>query len=175
MSHSCGDSRLTCTDCSSQICPSCFVQCAVGNRCKKCASRFTSHVLQVSKAVIAKASAAAAAAGFAFGYVLQNLGTCGWMPLILSFGAGVVCGRVTHKVASYKLGKALAICVFICSLSGFMFSPIGSILLTYALSTLQIGASDEAAVASACSFSSRLLLALGLFLTGLMMPFLKRS
>lgn len=97
------------------------------------------------------------------------------MPLILSFGAGVVFGRVTHKVASYKLGTLLAICVFICSLGGFMFSPMGSILLAVALSTLQIGAGDEAAVASACSISSRLVLALGLFLTGLMMPFLKRN
>lgn len=150
------------------------MQCAVGNRCKKCASRFTSHVLLVSKATIAKASAVAAVAGFAFGFVMNIVGTCGWLPLILSFGVGVLCGKVTHKVASYKLGKPLSICVFIFALAGFALSPLGSRFITVATLALQPGIAEET-IAMASSVMTRALLAFGLFLLALMMPFFRRS
>lgn len=172
--HDCGESRLTCSDCSAQICPSCFVQCAVGNRCKKCASRFTSHVLQVSKLHVAKASAVASVAGFAFGFLMNIVGTCGLLPLILSFGAGVLCGRLTHKAASYKLGKALSIGVFIFALGGFMLSPLGSRFLTVASLTLQPGVAEET-LTMASSVMTRALLTFGLFLLALMMPFFRRN
>ena len=104
--HSCGDSRLSCVECETQVCPKCMVQCPVGNRCKKCAAKTESHVLRVTPAVATRTFVASAFAGYGFAYVSPFLG--GWFySWIIVYFLGALIGNVLHKVASYKMGTAI--------------------------------------------------------------------
>jgi hypothetical protein len=81
----------------------------VGNRCKKCASRFTSHVLLTSPKVLAKLSAASILLGIAWGYIQPHLDIMGMYGYFIQFFAAVFLGKLLHKAASYKLGTKVTI------------------------------------------------------------------
>lgn len=102
--HECGDSRLACIDCQAQVCPKCFVECPVGNRCKQCANKFESHVLTVTVGALVKMFITAAAIGAAFG-VLQGFVPGGgfWMWFIV-YALGVGAGNIIHKVVGFRVG-----------------------------------------------------------------------
>ena len=93
-----------------------MVQCAVGNRCKKCASRFTSHVLKVTPLILLRLTAAMAALGVAFGYAepkfhYMPFGIYGYIVFFFIFSA---IGKAMQRVASYKQGPK----VFVSALFG---------------------------------------------------------
>lgn len=102
--HECGDSRLACIDCQAQVCPKCFVECPVGNRCRQCSNKFESHVLTVTAGALIKMFITAAVIGAAFG-VLQGLVPGGgfWMWFIV-YALGVGAGNIIHKVVGFKVG-----------------------------------------------------------------------
>ena len=132
VNHSCGDSGLKCVDCAGQVCPKCFVQCAVGNRCKKCASRFTSHVLKVSPAVLIRLTVTMLVLGFGYGYLAPHLlyMPFGFYGSVVEFFIFFALGKFLHGVASYKLGWKLLACALIGLAVGLALGPFREIILT---------------------------------------------
>lgn len=108
-----------------------MIPCAVGSRCKKCAGRFTSHVVQAGPAVLVRTGLAALVAGFAFGsaqiYVL-GFSFYSWIVLAL-VGLGV--GRLLHRIASYKIGSKIVAAVVAGLLVGLLLSPARDSTITY--------------------------------------------
>ncbi len=123
--HSCGDCKLSCVDCSAQICPSCMVQCPVGNRCPKCAGKFTSHVLAVTPVAMLKTLGAAAVAGFAFGWVDTFLPLGGFYMMFFLYLGGVFVGNLVHKVSGHKMGPKISMTVLAGLVVGALLSPVG--------------------------------------------------
>lgn len=115
--HVCVDSRLSCVDCNAQVCPKCMVQCPVGNRCPKCAGKFTSHVLEVSPMVVARTLAVAALIGGLFSLTGGgfSFGFYGW---IITYVMGIFAGNIIHKAASFKLGRKVLATVSIGVIGG---------------------------------------------------------
>lgn len=109
--HSCGDCLLKCIDCSAQICPKCLVQCPVGNRCRKCTSKFTSHLLQIDHWVILRAIAGGFLAGLLFTGLEGVLPLGGFFMLLIVYMVGSVVGNVIFKIAKRKLGGKVALAV----------------------------------------------------------------
>lgn len=132
VNHTCGDSALKCVDCSAQVCPRCFVQCAVGNRCKKCAGRFTSHVLKATPAVLMRLGLAMATLGFAYGYLARHLL---YMPLgfygyVVEFFVFFGLGKVMHRVASYKLGGKILATAVLGLAAGLAIGPFRDLIIS---------------------------------------------
>lgn len=123
--HSCGDCKLSCVDCSAQICPGCMVQCPVGNRCPKCAGKFTSHVLAVTPLIMIKTLAAAGVAGFAFGWADTFLPLGGLFMMFFVYLGGVGIGNVVHKVSGHKMGPKISMTVVAGLVVGALLSPVG--------------------------------------------------
>lgn len=125
--HECGDTRLKCIDCDGPVCPKCFVQCPVGQRCKACSSKFSSHVLNVGFGQLALMFLVALALGGAFGFLGAYLSGGLWMWIITYF-LGVAAGNLIHKVVGFKIGpKVIAVAtvgVLTGSSVGMMFSPM---------------------------------------------------
>lgn len=133
--HTCSpDSALKCVDCNCQVCPKCFVQCAVGNRCKKCTERFTSHVLIVTPKILLKLFAASLVLGYAWGYVGPNL-DFGYIGYFLIFFAAVFAGRLLHKIAGYKIGMRPVAVVLVGMAIGLALGPYQQEIMA----TLQMG------------------------------------
>ena len=131
VNHSCGDSGLRCVDCNQQVCPRCYVQCAVGNRCKKCAARFTSHVLKTPLPVLIRLAVFMIGLGFAYGYVAplllyMPLGFYGYVIEAFVFFA---VGKVMHRIASFKLGAKVAATAFASLALGLYLGPLRNLLL----------------------------------------------
>ena len=170
--HSCGDSRLKCNDCDEQICPKCFVPCAVGNRCKKCAGRFTSHVLQVPAAVLVRTLGFTILLGFLFGYIepifaRMAFGFYGYL------GTLAICyliGKLVHRVAGYKLGAKITLIIMAGLILGMLLGPIRNELMT-ALSLSNGGEEDQLV-------GKNMLTDLGcqafLFILGILLPLFRR-
>lgn len=134
--HDHSDSRLRCQDCEDLICPKCMVQCAVGSRCKKCAGRFKSHVVQASPAIMVRTGLAALAAGFVFGNLEQHMLGMGYLyTWILLAVAGIGVSKLLHRISSYKIGAKIALAVIAGLLVGLILSPARDNILGY-LATL---------------------------------------
>ena len=108
-----------------------MVQCAVGNRCKKCASRFTSHVLKVSPLILLRLAAAMAALGVAFGYAEPNFhympfGFYGYIVFFFVFSA---IGKGMQRVASYKQGPKVFLSALIGLTIGLAVGPFREMFL----------------------------------------------
>ncbi|MBN8660164.1 MAG: hypothetical protein J0M35_07355 [Candidatus Obscuribacter phosphatis] len=164
----CGDSRLKCIDCSEVICPKCLVQCAVGNRCKKCAGRFTSHVLQVSPLTMGKAALFTAVVGFAFSFVQPMLPGFGFYGFLILMGLGYLSGRLLHKTVGYKLGSKIVMTVIAGFLLGYFLGPFHD-TLSNALIMLQADIETQAA---ARAILQETIFGAALFLLGLVLPVL---
>jgi len=116
--HSCGDCALRCIDCNAQICPKCLVECPVGNRCKNCAKRFTSHVLQIDFWVVLRSFIAAFVAGLLFAFLQALFPLGGFYMLTLGYLFGCLVGNIIFKIAGRKLGSKIAVIVAIGLLAG---------------------------------------------------------
>lgn len=120
--HSCGDSALSCIDCQAQICPSCMEQCPVGNRCRKCSGRFTSHLTKLPMPIMLRTAAGAVVVGFAFGCFYQFF-QGGFYIWFLVYFLGCLLGKGLHKLASYKLGKRVLATMIVGVIAGALLSP----------------------------------------------------
>ncbi len=98
--------KLACIDCSLAICPKCFVQCAVGNRCAKCAGRFESHVMKLSGGVIFRLIVVSVASGVVLSAIVTMEGSFGGF--LFQIFVGYLLGRLIHRVAEYKFGPKIA-------------------------------------------------------------------
>src|SRR5262249_21430669 len=105
--HSCGDSKLSCVGCSSQVCPKCLVQCPVGNRCKACANKTESHTVKVTAAVLLKTGVSAATVGALFGTLCSHMPMYGYFSWIILYAGGLLVGNLLHKVSGFKLGSRI--------------------------------------------------------------------
>ena len=121
--HNCGDSKLSCVDCEARICPSCMVQCAVGNRCKGCTERFTSHVTKVPIAVGLRTFAVSAVIGALLGFGLEFSLFGGFFAWIALYFVGMFAGRGVHKIAQHKLGKRVIFIILAGVLVGTFVTP----------------------------------------------------
>jgi uncharacterized protein YegJ (DUF2314 family) len=102
-----------------------MVQCPVGNRCPKCAGKFTSHVLAVTPGAMLKTLAAAAAAGFAFGWADSFLPLGGILMMFFVYLGGVAAGNVVHKISGHKMGPKISTTVVAGLVVGALLSPVG--------------------------------------------------
>src|ERR1700735_1884951 len=100
--HSCGDSLLKCIDCSTQICPKCLVQCPVGNRCRQCTNKFTSHLLQVDFSSIIRALSGGFLAGMLFTGLERFLPLGGFFMFLIVYMLGTFVGNLIFKIAKRK-------------------------------------------------------------------------
>ena len=121
--HSCGDSRLTCVDCSGTICSKCFVQCPVGFRCRNCSKRFDSHLIVVSPWIMIRTVLSCIALGSIYGFVLPGGGPS-FFNFLIPYFVGALSGKVVHKIAGYKLGKKVIASIVSGLLIGIILSPI---------------------------------------------------
>lgn len=129
--HDHADARLRCQDCSELICPKCMVQCAVGARCKKCAGRFTSHVVQASPAIMIRTGLFALVAGFLFGAAQIHLLGFSFYSWILLAAVGIGLSRLLHKISSYKMGSKIALAVVAGLVVGLLLSPARDTTIGY--------------------------------------------
>ena len=164
--HSCGDSALKCVDCNETVCPKCMVQCAVGNRCKKCTARFTSHVLKTSPKILIRLALGMWILGFVYGFVEPLLAfiPLGYISYIIQFVAFMSLGKIMHRLAAYKQGPKVAATAFFALLLGLMSGPSRAVLLN----AFQNSGGD----AYAAAFS---LVGLTIFFLAVLWPFLRRS
>ncbi|CAN5239725.1 hypothetical protein BH11CYA1_BH11CYA1_04820 [soil metagenome] len=170
VSHSCRDSALKCVDCDGQVCPKCFVQCEVGNRCKKCASRFTSHVLLTSPKVLAKLSLAGILLGFAWGFLQPHLAIMGMYGYFIQFFAAVFLGKLLHRAASYKLGPKVTTVAAVALIIGLAIGPARDmVLMSIQMSNLT---PEDGGDPNALSGE---LIKLAIFLVGALMPFFRKD
>lgn len=132
--HSCGESRLTCVDCQAQVCPSCMEQCPVGNRCKKCSSRFDSHLIKVPMTIMLRTFGASALVGLVFGFLSIALWGGFYMWFVL-YGGGFLVGKFLHKVASHKLGPKVVATIALGLFLGVVVSPAREPMLGFADTT----------------------------------------
>lgn len=120
--HSCGDSRLTCNDCEGQVCPKCMIECPVGYRCKKCAGKITSHVLQVTPLIVARTIVVAAIVGYVAPFLTQFSG--GFYGIIITYFVGALAGNLLHRVSGFKLGTAIVTTVLVGAIAGMLANPV---------------------------------------------------
>lgn len=165
VNHSCGDSALKCVDCNEQVCPKCFVQCAVGNRCKKCAGRFTSHVLKAPPVVLIRLGLTMAALGLAYGFLAKRLL---YMPLgiygyAVEFFLFFALGKALHRVASYKQGAKVLGSAVAGLVVGLALSPLRDVIIT----SLSPGAGADEAI-------SEYLINLAIMFFGILAPYFRR-
>jgi uncharacterized protein YegJ (DUF2314 family) len=102
--------------------------CPVGNRCRKCAERFTSHLTKVSPQILLKTLLAAGLVGFLYGSVHLFL-FGGFFMWFLVYGGGFLVGRALHKVANHKLGGKMIATVVSGLLVGALASPARDAML----------------------------------------------
>jgi hypothetical protein len=171
VNHSCGDSALKCVDCSGQVCPKCFVQCAVGNRCKKCASRFTSHVLKASPALLVRVGLSMAAVGVAYGFAARHLV---YMPLgiygyAIEFFVFMALGKVMHRVASYKMGAKVMGAAFLGLLLGLAIGPFRALVIA------ALGTANEDGTGGGGDYAiNQYLVNLAILAFGLLSPYFRK-
>ncbi len=174
--HSCGDCALRCIDCKEQICPKCFVQCAVGNRCKKCSSRFTSHVLLISPQILLRTVAFTCVIGFAYGYVEPVIGdfSFGYYGILLKLVLFYFVGKLVQRVASYKMGAKIITAVVLGLLLGLALGPVREDVTNMIL-TLQAlpGSEDEARAGIKHELTNQAIGALVL-IGGILIPFWRK-
>ena len=168
--HSCGDSALKCIDCAEQVCPKCFVQCAVGNRCKKCAGRFTSHVLLVNPKILAKLLITTGIMGWGFGYVEPQLPTMGFYGYLIQFGLAYLLGKLAHKAAAYKIGLKVIGTALLGLLIGLALGPQHDTIIN----AMAVAQQPEDNGAGKNMLSSEIINT-AIFVVGVLTPFIRRN
>ena len=168
VTHSCGQSALKCVDCSEQVCPKCFVQCAVGNRCKKCAGRFTSHILKAPPKVLIRLGLAMAVLGVGYGYLARSMSDMplGFYSYIVEFFIFMAVGKLMHRIASYKQGVKVVGTAVLALLVGLACSPLRDVFIS-ALTSPGAGGGDYV--------FSQYLVHLAIFSVGVLFPFLRKG
>lgn len=109
LEHDCGDSLLKCVDCERQICPKCLVQCPVGNRCKECTKRFTSHLLKIDTGTLIRAFLSGMLVGFLFLLLQTFFPFGGFILWLLSYFVGTLAGNLVFNLSGRKIGKKIAV------------------------------------------------------------------
>ena len=175
--HDHSDARLRCQDCSEPICPKCMVQCAVGARCKKCAARFTSHVVQTSPAILARTGVVALIVGFVFGSVQSSMmmgySIFSWL-ILVAVGIGV--GKLLHRIAGYKLGTKIIATVAGALLVGLLLSPARDTTIMYLTALGQPAAdAEEGGASSMMSALVTHISAMLVFVAASVSPFYNKS
>jgi len=147
-----------------------MVQCAVGNRCKKCTTRFTSHVLLVTPKVLVKLLAVNMALGFGWGYIQPSLGIMGFYGYFIQFFAALFLGKtILHRAASYKLGPRVTGVALLGLLLGLALGPVQQDFLN-ALAMYRLPVEDGGDQ----SELGRVIVSTAIFLVGSLMPFLRK-
>lgn len=131
--HDHSDTRLSCIECSEPICPQCMIQCAVGNRCPKCAAVPENPKLKVGPLTYAKVIACAVAVGCALNMLFKCI-PCLWgFNLVLIGFCGMGAGKFIHKISGYKPGKRLAAAVGVALIAGIFMDITWFFLIPMAL------------------------------------------
>lgn len=164
------ETRLTCQDCSGPVCPKCMVQCAVGFRCPTCAGKFQSHAVQTTPWILARTAIAAAVLGGVVGTV-QPFGL-GFYGLAFTFFVGILAGRGLHWVAKYKLGPKIVITVAAGLIVGYL---VGMAPDLFTFMSAASATTDPAVTRTMTTELLTRLITIGLFVSGCLMPFLRRA
>lgn len=121
--HSCGDSRITCVDCSATICSKCLVECPVGFRCKSC-GKTKNPLTDVSPFLVAKTLALCTAIGCGAGWFLTLI-SVPFFTCIIAYFLGLLVGRQLTRFIDYKLGRNIGTTIVCGVIIGMCFSPMG--------------------------------------------------
>lgn len=106
--HDHSDTRLSCIDCADPICPQCMVQCAVGNRCPRCAAVPERPELKTGPLTYVKVISCGIAVGVALNMLYQLTHNWWGVQLVLVGFCGYASGMFIHKLSDNKPGKRLA-------------------------------------------------------------------
>lgn len=98
-----------------------MVECPVGYRCKKCAGKITSHVLQVTPLIVARTIVVAALVGYVAPYLTQFSG--GFYGIVIGYFVGVLAGNLVHRVSGFKMGTAIVTTVLVGAIAGMFANP----------------------------------------------------
>lgn len=144
------------------------MQCAVGNRCKKCASRFTSHVLQVTPRALIGALLASSAVGIGFGFLEPALIRVGYgiYGYLIEFAGAYALGRLVHRAAKHKLGAKVAFAVLGGLLLGLALGPTRDIFLQAMAATSEEDVSSR--VGDHC-------IHVAILIAGVLTPFVRKN
>lgn len=99
-----------------------MVECPVGYRCKKCAGKITSHVLQVTPIIVARTIVVAAVVGYVAPYLMQFTG--GFYGIVIGYFVGVLAGNLLHRVSGFKMGTAIVTTVVVGAIAGMLANPV---------------------------------------------------
>lgn len=155
------------------MCPKCMVQCAVGQRCPKCASKFQSHAVKTTPFLLARTAVAAFVVGYGFGLMESSIGSGMYLWIVLYF-CGVLVGRGLHWVARYKLGTQIVTTVSVALLSGMLLSPLHNWIFNMVLTAFATKGAEGAGI-DMLSYVLWRAFAMGLFVYGALCPFLRRA
>lgn len=147
-----------------------MVQCAVGNRCKKCAGRFTSHVLIVSPKVLLRLTLATAVLGYLFGYVEPHMPGMGFYGYLIQFGLAYALGRLAHRAASYKLGAKILATAFLGLIIGMAAGPMRETIM----GAIEISQQPDAEGVAANLLSTHIINA-AIFMAGVLTPMFRKN
>lgn len=175
--HDHSDTRLSCKDCTAPICPKCLVQCAVGFRCRKCADKFTSHVVKVTPSILIRTAIASLPIGYGFGSLETRLLSFSYTIIVwaLLYLGGMVIGKVLHRVAAHKLGPSVVATVLAALLIGILLSPLRDTIWDIVIAmSAPVESGDESPVNSYISLIVSHLFSICLFVGGVLTPFLRR-
>jgi len=129
--HDCGDSRLTCIDCSGTICSKCMVQCPVGFRCSAC-GKVKNPFTSVSPLLVARTLLICVAIGFGFGYLMPII-DLPWIGFFICYFAGLFIGRFLTKLIDYKMGRNIGTTIVFGLLIGMALTPLRFLPLAWGM------------------------------------------
>lgn len=132
------ETRLSCAQCETLICPRCMVMCDVGIKCPDCVRGTESHITQVSNRHLAAAFALAFFAGLTYSFFE------GWLmafPVLHIFGIPIVglflayltgkgLGSLIRRLIGYKLGKRISLATTLGVLIGIVAGPFHEVVFT---------------------------------------------
>lgn len=136
--HSCGDSKLTCIDCSAVICGKCMVQCPVGFRCGSC-GKISNPLTAVTPFLVAKTLGLCALIGFGFGHAMQFI-DLPWIGVIICYFVGLVTGRFLTRFIDYKMGRNIGTTIVFGLLIGMSLSPLRFLPMAWGMCLQNSGA-----------------------------------
>ena len=120
--HSCGDSRITCIDCSQVICGKCLVQCPVGFRCRSC-GKVKNKLSDVTPFLVVRTLAICAVLGFVFGHLMPFI-DLPWIGVFICYFAGLFAGRFLTRFIDGRMGRNIGTTIVFGLLIGMSLSPL---------------------------------------------------
>lgn len=168
--HPSVETRLTCSECETPICPKCAIPYEVGQKCKRCAGKTQSHLLQVSVKDIVLAATLATFLGWAYGtaamlFPMPFL----FLKVLIAYWLGHLSGQLIQRSMRHKMGTPLFVSTLLGGMMGLLTSPFGMVIIS-ALSALIFASELFFSLANIA-----LLLQGVLFLFALSRPFYYRS